>query len=75
MAAVIIQHYKVRGGQLPLQPEKRDLGVGGVGVKEVGFGAAARTGYLELMGLKAITRRTGGSSAVEFMLMYGKLRI
>lgn len=53
-APAIIQHYKVQGGHQQPQPGKRDLGTG-----EAGFGAAERTGYSELMGLKATTHRTG----------------
>lgn len=60
MAAAIIQHYKVQGGQQQPQPGKRDLAVG-----EAGFGAVERTGYPEPMGLKATTHSTGGYKAVK----------
>lgn len=59
MAAAIIQRYKFQQVQQQPQPGKRDLGVG-----EAGFGAAERTGYPELMDLKATTHRTGGHRAV-----------
>lgn len=51
MAAAIIQRYKARGGQLPLQPGKKDLALGEVGAEEAGFGAVATTGYLDLTDL------------------------